>query len=88
MNQSPMQDKELMDDVLSSEKQMTGIYNSYANECATPEIRQEMLKILKEEHDIQADVYTEMQSRGWYQAPPAEQQKINQAKQKFSSITF
>ncbi len=88
MNNIPMQDKELLDDVLSSQKFITDIYNSYANECATAGIRDDMLTILREEHDIQADIYNEMSMRGWYQAQPAEQQKIDQAKQKFQSASM
>ena len=89
MNQAaniPMNDQEMMHDALSSQKQITGIYNTYANECATPAIRDEMLNILQEEHGIQADVFKEMQKRGWYPTPMAEEQKIQSAKQKFLSM--
>lgn len=78
-----MQDKEMLEDVLTSQKQITGLYNVYANECATPAIRDEMLNILHEEHCIQADVFMEMQKRGWYPTPMAEEQKIQSTKQKF-----
>ena len=89
MNQAaniPMNDQEMMHDALSSQKQITGIYNTYANECATPAIRDEMLNILQEEHGIQADVFKEMQKRGWYPTPMAEEQKIQSTKQKFLSM--
>lgn len=79
----PMQEKEMMEDVLSSQKAITGAYNNFANECASPEIRDEFLNILNEEHTIQAQVFDEMHKRGWYPTPPAEQQMIDQAKQKY-----
>lgn len=82
MNNS-MQDKEWMEDVLSSQKLITSTYNTFANECACENLRSDMLNLLREEHDIQADIFTEMSSRGWYQTSPAEQQKVNQAKQKY-----
>lgn len=41
--------------------------------------------ILTEEHQIQADVFNEMSKRGWYPVQQAEQQKIQQAKQKFEN---
>ena len=85
MNNTPMQDKELLDDVLSSEKMITGSYNTFANECATPGVRDTMLCILKEEQDIQSDIFNEMISRGWYPVRPAEQQKIDTVKQKFQN---
>jgi spore coat protein CotF len=80
-----MQEKEVFDDVLTSQKFITETYNTFANECATPNIRSEFMRILTEEHQIQADVFDEMQKRGWYQTPAAEQQKIQQAKQKFQN---
>ncbi|CAB1253245.1 Spore coat protein [Ruminococcaceae bacterium BL-6] len=79
----PMQEKEMMEDVLSSQKAITGTYNNFVNECASPEIRNEFLNILNEEHTIQAQVFDEMHKRGWYPTPPAEQQMIDQAKQKY-----
>jgi len=85
MNNGQMQEKEILNDVLASEKAVTGAYNTFANECATPNVRDEFMRILTEEHQIQADVFDEMQKRGWYPTPAAEQQKIQQAKQKFQN---
>ncbi|MCI8360099.1 MAG: spore coat protein [Clostridiales bacterium] len=85
---NPMQDKELMDDVLTSQKMMTSNYSIYANECAGQSLRTDMLNLLREEHEIQADLFYQMQSKGWYPTPPAEQQKINQTKQKFSQASM
>lgn len=59
MNQNsniPMQDKDMMEDALSSQKFITGVYNTFANECNEPNIRNEMLNILNDEHHIQADI--------------------------------
>lgn len=85
MNNGQMQEKEIFEDVLTSQKAITGVYNNFANECATPNVRDEFMNILKEEHQIQAEVFDEMKKRGWYQTPAAEQQKIDQAKQKFQN---
>ena len=82
-----MQDKEMLEDVLTSQKQITGLYNTYANQCATTAIRDEMMNILHDEHDIQADIFMEMQKRGWYPTPMAEEQKIQSTKQKFLNMT-
>ena len=82
-----MQDKDMLEDVLTSQKQITGLYNTYANECATTAIRDEMMNILHDEHDIQADIFMEMQKRGWYPTPMAEEQKIQSTKQKFLNMT-
>lgn len=81
-----MADKEIMSDVLESQKQITGYYNAAANEAAAETIRREFLNILNEEHQIQAEVFYEMQKRGWYPTQPAEQQQVQQTKQKFQSM--
>lgn len=39
MAQAPMQEREILDDVLTSQKTITGTYNAFANECSTPSIR-------------------------------------------------
>lgn len=51
----------------------------------TPGVRDSFLSLLDEEHLIQADVFDEMHKRGWYPTPAAEQQKIQQARQKFQN---
>lgn len=83
--QQKLDDKTMMDDSLCSEKEITANYNLTANECATPNIRTEIMNILNEEHQIQAEIFTEMQSRGWYPVEAAEQQKVDKAKQKFQN---
>lgn len=92
-NQQPAQkqqglgDKEILTDSLSSQKYITSGYNTYANECATPDLRDEFLNILKDEHQIQAELFTEMTKRGWYQIKPADQNQVSQTKQKYQSAT-
>ena len=45
------------------------------------------LALLGEEHQIQHDLFVEMQKRGWYQTEPADQAKISQAKGKFQQLS-
>ena len=78
MNQNKptgLSDQEMLTDALSSQKFITDNYNLFANEC-----------ILNEEHQIQHEVFTEMQKRGWYPVAPAQQEQINQAKQKYTQM--
>ena len=81
-----MPDKEMLTDVLTSQKLMTSNYNNSANECSSRKLRDDMICLLHEEHDIEADIFTEMQTRGWYSTPAAEQQKIDSVKSKFSNV--
>jgi len=83
---SPIPEREMMDDALASEKYMTETYNTFTNECVTKNVRDEFMKILNEEHQIQADVFDTMNQRGWYNIPNAQQPKIQQAKQKYENM--
>lgn len=77
--------KEILHDSLEAEKSITGLYNTMANECVCPELKNTLLNILGKEHDIQFEVFNTLHSAGLYPTPPAQQQKIDEAKQKFAS---
>ena len=78
-----MDEKQILQDSLISQKLISDSYNTYAGECTSQQLRSTMLNILDVEHKIQADLFSCMQSHGWYQVEPAPQQKIQQARQKF-----
>ena len=79
-------DREIMDDILSSQKHITDVYNTFSNECVNQQLQNDMVNILKEEHNIQFSVFSDMQKRGWYSPAAAEAQKINETKTKFEGI--
>ncbi|MBE6811987.1 MAG: spore coat protein [Ruminococcaceae bacterium] len=79
-------DKEMMSDVLSGQKMIASIYNTFSNECTNDALRTDMLTILREEHNMQADVFNEMKKRGWYAPANAEQTAVQQAKTKYTGI--
>ena len=74
-----------MTDLLNCEKHMTSVYNSFLCETETSSVRGCLSGILRDEHHMQETLFEEMKTRGWYTTENAEQNKINQAKQKFSS---
>jgi spore coat protein CotF len=82
---SILNEKQILQDSLLSQKHITDSYNLYAGECVNTQLRTTMLDILKDEHCIQADIFNNLQSHGWYQVEQADQQKIQQAKQKMSA---
>ena len=85
MADSKMRDQTIFEDILSSQKYITETYNTFTNECTTPAIRDEFLNLLNEEHKIQADVFDEMKTRGWYSPAAAEKNKIEQIRQKYKN---
>ena len=81
----PMGDKELLTDALSSEKNCTSVYNTFANECVNPTLKNDFVNTLKDAHDIQFELSDEAKTRGWYAVKDAPPTDIQQAAQKFSS---
>ena len=77
-------DREILEDLLSSQKQITAEYNAAANECASSALQGEFMTLLGEEHQIQMELFQEMQKRGWYPVQKAPQQKIAEAKEQFT----
>lgn len=85
MQSQSFNDKEMLMDALSSQKMMTESYNQFANECTSSMLLNEFLNLLSEEHQIQHDVFTELQKRGWYQLQDAPSEKIEQVKKNLAS---
>ena len=80
-----MTEKEMLQDGLISQKHITDSYNIFAGECVNPQLRGTFLNILDEEHRIQAELFSTMQSKGWYQVEQAPAQKVQQTRQKYST---
>ena len=81
-----LDDREILRDVLSSQKQITASCNTFGNECVNEKLRSDFLNILRDEHNMQSSVFSQMQQRGWYTTTPAQQQKIGETKTKFQNI--
>lgn len=80
-----MTEKEILADCLSSQKQISSSYNTFAGECVNEQLRNTFLNILDDEHRIQADIFCDLNANGWYPIHPADQQQLQEAKQQFNS---
>ena len=76
--------KEILGDALSAQKATTALFNTSANECVHEDVRQTLMHILNEEHEIQQDVFEMMHAQGYYPTPAAEMKKVEETKQQFS----
>ena len=83
VTQGTMGDREMLTDLLSSQKLALANYNTFAGECQCTQLRDTFLDILKEEHTIQSELFTEANSRGWYPVKEAPASDIDAARQKF-----
>ena len=84
MQTQKMNEQQTMMDLLSSQKYLTGMYQSFGNECATPSVRGCMFSILEEEQRISEEIFTQMNTRGYYPVEKAEDTELNTTKQKFA----
>lgn len=84
MQQGVYTEKEILGDALSAQKATTALFNTSANECVHEDVRQTMLHILEQEHEIQQDVFEMMHAKGMYPTPEAEAKKVMELKQQYS----
>ena len=84
-NNMGFDDKQRIEDVLISQKHITGVYNTFLNEAVNADVKSCLNNILNEEHDIQNQIFGQMTQKGWYQLECAEDAKVNKEKQKYSS---
>ena len=78
----------MLTDLLCSQKQLAGSYNTARLESATPALLACFTEISEDEHRIQRGIFNMMHARGLYPTPSAEEKKISEAKSAFgTSVT-
>ena len=82
-----LDDQQILCDLLASQKQIASTCNTFSSECAHEQVKCDLLNILRDEHNMQTDVFTQMQQRGWYPTPTADRSKIDAARTKFQTIS-
>ncbi len=80
-----MEDKDLMEKELLIIKGVCDLYLHGTIESTTAEVHAAFKDALNESLDIQNKIYNLMAEKGWYKTTTVEQQKIDQAKQKFEN---
>ena len=81
-----MNDKEIMEGILLTTKGACDLYMHSAIESGTPKVHQAFNTALNDAICMQNNVYKQMSDHGWYTAEQAQQQKLQQVKQKFSTM--
>lgn len=83
--QPPLTENEILEDMLASQQQIAVLYNSRVADCQNDTLKKEMLGILREEHNLHTDVYTELTKRGAHKDARAPQNKVDETKREFGS---
>ena len=81
-----MNDKEIMEGILLTTKGVCDLYMHGAIESATPKVHQAFNTALNDALCMQSGIYKQMSDHGWYSTEQAQQQKLQQVKQKYYSI--
>lgn len=80
-----MNDKDLMEDILTVVKSSCDLCLHGTVESSTPNIHSTFNTVLNDTLKMQNEIYTKMSQKGWYPAEQVEQQKIDKVKQSFSA---
>lgn len=84
-NKTDFGDQEMFSDALYLQKYTTDTYNQFINTATTQSIYSDALNLLCEEHQIQLDIFNEMNKRGWCNDISANKEKAKQVKTKYQS---
>ncbi len=80
-----MDDKLIMDNILTSVKSVCDLMLHGSIESATPDVHTAFTAGLNDTLCMQNEIYNKMSQKGWYPTENAEPQKIEAAKQQFAA---
>ncbi len=79
-----MNDKDIMENLLLTTKGVCDLFMHGSIESSTANVHQAFTTALNDSLCMQDSIYKEMSNHGWYTTEQAQQQKIDQVKQKFA----
>jgi len=79
-----MNDQKIMENLLLTTKGVCDLYLHGAIESSTQNVNNTFDQALDQSLCMQDGIYQKMAAQGWYPAQQAEQQQIDQVKQKFA----
>ena len=81
-----MSDKEIMEGILLTTKGACDLFMHGSIESGTPKVHQAFSTALNDAICMHSNVYKQMSDHGWYTTEQAQQQKLQQVKQKYSTM--
>jgi len=85
-NNNSMTERELLTDLLHTEKSMTKTYADNCTETSSPELRQMLIRHMTECSNDQLAVFDEMHKRNMYPTKTAPGQEVQTAKQNMQTL--
>lgn len=86
-NTPQMNDRDFLNDILSTCKYMTDSYSTALNEASHESLYQDLSMIFKETKDCHRNIYNLMFKKGWYSIEAVPEQKLQQDYQQFQGYT-
>ena len=84
MNQEKIElEQNLLFDLLWTEKWITNEYNNCVNDSSTSRMKQQMMYLLSDQHQIYSQMFDEISKRGWIETKPADYEQIKTTKEKY-----
>ncbi len=84
--QAAMNEKELMTDLLNTEKEIAKLYTTAITESSCPNMRQVLIQNMQQTCTDQYNLFNQMRTKGYYQTKDAQASDVQQAKQKFTTM--
>ncbi len=81
-----MNDQSIMENLLLTTKGVCDLYLHGAIESATQNVNAAFDKALNESLCMQDELYQKMAAKGWYPTQQAQQQQIDQVRQKYAGL--
>ena len=78
-------DRDILNDVLATQKYLTDNFNVFAREASHDQLHQTTMDILNETHQTAREAYNLMFKKGWYKLNSASRQSLDQTQQQFSN---
>lgn len=82
-HQAVFTEQEIMNDALSSEKQILTAYGTYLAESTCENLRSELTKIINDKQQLQFQIFDTMRQKGWYNVKNANLTDVQTASQKY-----
>lgn len=81
-----MDEKELMQDLLTSEKQVISAYSTGITETSCVNLRNTLVNNFKNAQDVQYKIFDTMRQKGWYPTKDAQETEVQQLKDQSNQI--
>ena len=78
-----MTDKEYMEDILLTSKQLTNLYHTATQESSTENLHTQFQDNMNQSLDQQHQIFSTIAQKGWYPQEQADMQQINKVRTKF-----